>query len=100
IDAIPTLIVGKNVLANLLLLKFMFSGMLLIEAYLAYKILATYAPKFALVGAMFIVWNPYMLFEYSANGHNDVVFMLFVLLAILALVKDRPVLAFTLIIAS
>lgn len=100
IDAIPTLLVGKNVLANLLLLKFMFSGMLLIEAYLAYKILSTYAPKFALVGAMFIAWNPYMLFEYSANGHNDVVFMLFVLLAILALVKDRPVLAFTLIIAS
>lgn len=100
IDAIPTLLVGKNVLANLLLLKFMFSTMLLIEAYLAYKILSTYAPRFALVGAIFIAWNPYMLFEYSANGHNDVVFMLFVLLAILALVKDRPVLAFALIIAS
>jgi hypothetical protein len=100
IDAIPTLIVGRNLLANLLLLKFMFSTMLLIEAYLAYKILASYAPEFALVGSLFIAWNPYMLFEYSANGHNDVVFMLFVLLAILALVKDCPVLAFALIIAS
>ena len=100
IDATPTLIVGRNVLANLLLLKFMFSGMLLVEAFLAYKILVNYAPEFALVGAIFIAWNPYMLFEYSANGHNDVVFMLFLLLAILALVKNHPVLAFALIIAS
>ncbi len=100
IDAIPTLLVGKNVLANLLLLKFLFSTMLLVEAYLAYQILRHYAPKFALVGALFIAWNPFMLFDFSANGHNDVVVMLFVLLAVLALVKEHPVLAFAFIIAS
>ncbi len=100
IDAIPTLLVGKNVLANLLLLKFMFSTMLLVEAYLAYRILRDYAPNLALVGALFIAWNPFMLFDFSANGHNDVVVMLFVLLAVLALVKEHPVLAFAFIIAS
>lgn len=100
IDAIPTLLVGKNVLANLLLLKFMFSALLLAEAYLAYRALRHYAPNFALVGALFIAWNPFMLFDFSANGHNDIIVMFFVLLAVLALVKEHPVLAFAFIIAS
>jgi alpha-1,6-mannosyltransferase len=100
IDAIPTLIFGRNVLASLLLLKFLFSAMLVVEAYLAYRILSHYAPDFALVGALFIAWNPFMLFDFSANGHNDIIVMLFVLLAILALVKEHPVLAFALIVAS
>ncbi len=100
IDALPTLLVGRNLLANLLLLKSMFSALLIFEAFLVYKIISSYAPKFALVGALFIAWNPLAFFEYSANGHNDVVVMLFVLLAIFALVKERLVLAFALIIAS
>lgn len=100
IDALPTALVGRNLLANLLLLKLLFSAMLLVEAFLVYKILSNYAPKLAVPGALFIAWNPYTLFEYSANGHNDVAVLLFVLLAILALVKERPVLAFALILAS
>ncbi len=100
IDAIPTLLVGRNLLANLLLLKSLFSGLLIFEAFLVYKIISSYAPKFALVGALVIAWNPLAFFEYSANGHNDVVVMLFVLLAILALLKERPVVAFALILSS
>lgn len=87
-------------LLNLLLLKYLFSGMIVLEAYIAYKILCRLSPRLAIAGAIFIAWNPVMLFEYSANGHNDVVMMLFVLLGILALVKERPVLALTLITAS
>ncbi|MBE3560557.1 MAG: hypothetical protein IMW89_15260 [Ktedonobacteraceae bacterium] len=100
IDAIPTVLVGRNLLANLLLLKAMFSVMYLVEAYLVYKILSHYAPKLALAGALLIAWNPQGFFEYSANGHNDVAAMLFVLLAILALTKKRHTLAFGLVIAS
>lgn len=100
IDALPTWIVGRNLLANLLLIKLMFSAMLIIEAFLVYKILTQVAPKVALAGALFIAWNPYALFEFCANSHNDIAMMLFVLLATLALVNDRPVLAFNLIVAS
>ncbi|GAC1506323.1 MAG: hypothetical protein NVS2B12_20750 [Ktedonobacteraceae bacterium] len=104
IDALPSLLTGNlagnNVLANLLLLKGMFSALLIGEAFLVYKILAGSAPKFALAGALFIAWNPLALFEYSANGHNDLVVMLFMLLAILALQKERPVLSWALLIAS
>ncbi len=100
IDAIPTVIFGRNFLANLLLLKFLFSAFILIEAFLVYKILSHYAPKFALAGALFICWNPHILFEYSANSHNDIVVMLFVTLAVLALVKDHHILACALLVAS
>jgi hypothetical protein len=100
IDAIPTVIVGRNLLANLLLLKFLFSIFMLIESFLAYKILSHYAPQFALAGCLFISWNPHILFEYSANSHNDIIVMLFVTLAVLALVKDHHILACSLIVAS
>jgi hypothetical protein len=100
IDAIPTFFVRRNLLANLLLLKGIFSALLIFEAFLTYKIISSYAPKFALVGALFIAWNPLALYEYSANGHNDVVVMLFVLLAILALVKEKLVMAFALVVVS
>jgi hypothetical protein len=100
IDAVPTFIVGRNLLADLLLLKLMFSAMLLIEAFLIYKILSHLSPKLALAGAIFIAWNPYALFEYCANSHNDVAMMLFVVCAILALVKNRMALAFVLIVAA
>jgi hypothetical protein len=100
IDAIPTVIFGRNLLENLLLLKFLFSAFILIEAFLVYKILLHYAPKLALAGALFICWNPDILFEYSANSHNDIIVMLFVTVAVLALVKDRHVLACALLVAS
>ncbi|MBV9689363.1 MAG: hypothetical protein JO202_06605 [Ktedonobacteraceae bacterium] len=100
IDAVPTVIVGRNLLAMLLLMKLMFSAILVVEAFLVYKILSHYAPEFALAGAVFVAWNPYALFEYSANAHNDIVMMLFVLLACLALVHSRHVLAFVLLVAA
>ncbi len=100
IDALPTLVVGRNLLANLLLIKVIFSSMLITEAFLVYKILTRIAPQIALAGALFIAWNPYALSEFSANSHNDIAMMLFVLLAILALVYDRLLLAFILITTS
>jgi hypothetical protein len=85
---------------NLLLLKGMFSMMMLVCAWLVYHILSSYAPKWALAGMLLFAWNPLVLFEYSANSHNDVVIVLFVLLALFALTKEHPVLAFALILAS
>ena len=100
IDAVPTLLAGRNVLANLILLKVIFSAALLLEGFLAYKILLKIGPKFALAGALALAWNPFALFEFSANSHNDILMVLFVLLAVLALVEDRPILALILITAS
>ncbi len=100
LDTIPTLLAGRNVLANLILFKVLFSVALLVGAFVAYKILMRIGPKFALAGALALAWNPFALFEYSANSHNDILMVLFILLAVLALVEERPILALTLITAS
>jgi hypothetical protein len=100
IQALPIVIAGRNVLASLLLFKLMFSAMLIIEAFFIYKILSHIAPKFALAGALALAWNPFALLEYSANSHNDIVMMLFIVLALFVLIQERHVWAMTLISAS
>src|SRR5207244_3121879 len=62
--------------------------------------LSRYAPKWALAGMLLFAWNPTVLFEYIANSHNDIVVVLLALLALFALSREHPILAFALIIAS
>ncbi len=100
IDAIPTLLVHRNLLANLLLLKLMFSAMGLAEAYAVYTIVKRRWPALALSGALLVAWNPLFLFEVSVNGHNDVVMMLFAVLGIASLSDDELTLGPLLITAS
>ena len=49
---------------------------------------------------MLFAWNPLVLFEYCANSHNDILVVFFALLALFALTREHPVLAFACIIAS
>lgn len=100
IQALPIAIAGRNILFYLIILKFIFSGSLIIQAFLIYKILFQIAPKFALPATLALSWNPFALLEYSANGHNDIVMTLFIILAVFTLVKEHHVWALTLIIAS
>ncbi|HEX3641271.1 MAG TPA: hypothetical protein VHV10_08275 [Ktedonobacteraceae bacterium] len=100
IQALPVAIGGRNILASLLLLKFMSSGMLVISAFFVYKILFPIKPEFALPGVLALAWNPFALFEFCANGHNDIVMMLLIILAIFTLRNEHPVWALTLITAS
>ena len=100
IQAIPTIIAGRNVIATLLLIKTMFAGMLLFEGWGAYKILQHLAPRLALPGALALVWNPFALFEYVANSHNDIVMTLFIVLGVWALVEEKYRLALILVTAS
>lgn len=100
IQALPIVIAGRNVLASLLIIKFMSSALLIIEAFFIYKILSHVAPKLALAGALALAWNPFALLEYSANSHNDITMMLFVIIALFALLKEHHLWAIALITAS
>lgn len=100
IDALPTFVVGRNLLASLILLKLMFSGMALAGAYLVYQIVARTSPAHAVAGALFVAWNPLVMFEVGANGHNDIAMVLFLLLAVLSLVENDLVFAVLLLVAS
>lgn len=100
IDAVPTVLVGRNLLANLMLLKLLFSAMVLAEAFLVYRILQAVGPRWAVSGALLIAWSPYILFEVSANAHNDIAVMLFALLALQSMVEGELTTGPVLLMAS
>ena len=56
---------------------------------LTYAILRAWKPEWALRGTLFYAWNPLVLFEVAGNGHNDAVVVMFMLLAVYALVLAR-----------
>ncbi|HTI13639.1 MAG TPA: hypothetical protein VL461_03585 [Dictyobacter sp.] len=100
IDSIPTMVSGHNLLLNMLLLKAFFALFMLTEAYLLYQILLLVKPDLAIAGALAFVWNPYVLLEYVANCHNDIVMMFFVLLALYAVLKGHHTFALFFILLS
>jgi len=100
IDAVPTVLVGRNLLANLMLLKLLFSAMVLVEAFLVFRILQAVGPRWAVSGALLVAWSPYVLFEVSANAHNDIAVMLFALLALLSMVEGELTIGPMLLTAS
>jgi hypothetical protein len=88
---------GTNLLAgsaDLLANVWAFKGLAILfyvlDIGLIYGILVEIKPAYALPGAFLFAWNPLLLFETAANGHNDSVMMFFVLLAIYLLLKQRP----------
>jgi hypothetical protein len=85
---------GTNLLAGsaeLLANVWAFKGLAILfyvlDSGLIYGILAEIKPAYALPGAFLFAWNPLLLFETAANGHNDSVMVFFVLLAIHFLLK-------------
>lgn len=76
-----SLIFKNNVWANLFSLKLFFILLNIISGWLIYKIsknkLAFYLYAF----------NPLIIFEFAINGHNDVLFIFFILLSFLFLCK-------------
>ncbi len=56
-------------------------------ALLVYATLRRVRPDGAARGALFFAWNPLVLWETAGNGHNDMVMVLFLMLACWALVR-------------
>jgi hypothetical protein len=100
IDAVPVMISGGSLLLELVLSKCMFAACLLVEAEVVRRILLQVSPRFALSGMLLVAWNPLLLFEIVANGHNDIVMILLVSLALLALCSNYLVLGIALGAAS
>lgn len=84
---------GSSLLANLLLFKGAALLIHLLNAGLIYDILARWRSSYALAGTLLFAWNPLVLFECTANGHNDGLMMFFVLLAIDLYLSGRFALA-------
>ncbi len=69
-------------------------------AWVIARTLAELRPNDAAVGALLFLWNPVVLWEGVANGHNDVVVMLLVLLALLAWARRYDAVVLPLLLAG
>ncbi len=83
INGFFTLLFKNNVILNLFSLKLFFIIINILNGYLIYKITKN-KEAFYLYAL-----NPLILFEFAINGHNDVLFTFFVILAILFLNKKE-----------
>jgi Gpi18-like mannosyltransferase len=71
-----------SLVANLLAFKVLAVLAYTLQAALIYLILCRRKPALANVGLLAFAWNPLVLYEFVANGHNDAVMMAFVLLGV------------------
>jgi hypothetical protein len=99
VSAIGT--VGPNDLPfGLLYLKGLAAVAFLASAWLVERILLHFRPEAALEGLYLFAWNPFVLLMAVGDGHNDIVMMALALLAIWLLLKERWVLAWSVLALS
>lgn len=94
------LVGSADLLANVWAFKGLAILFYVLDIALIYSILAKIKPAYALGGAFLFAWNPLLLFETAANGHNDSVMMFFVLLAIYLLLEHKTSLSIIALICS
>ena len=100
VSLIPTALSNGSVLAGLLLFKALALLCFVACSVAIWAILQAVAPARAPSGTLLFAWNPLLLFELVGNGHNDVLMVLLLLLAILALVRRPRLLVFPLLAAA
>jgi hypothetical protein len=99
-SAWPALVVGGNLLWNLILLKATYGLLVVAEGMIVYRLLSRVEPRRALAGAILVAWSPLLLFECAVNGHNDILMLVMVSLGLLALVEGRGAVGVLLVGAS
>ncbi len=77
--AIPT---GERWLTGLVGFKLLASLSLLGCAWLLYRLVRRTRPGWETAAVLLFAWNPFVLLRVAGNGHNDLVMMFFVLLAL------------------
>lgn len=75
---------GESLLGTLIGHKLVAAASVFACGALVYVILRRARPADALAGWVFVAWNPLLLVEMAANGHNDALMAALVLLAVLA----------------
>ena len=96
----PTALSNGSVLAGLLLFKALALICFAACSVAIWEILRAVAPARAPAGTLLFAWNPLLVFELVGNGHNDVLMVLFLLLAVLVLVRGPRLLVFPLLAAA
>jgi alpha-1,6-mannosyltransferase len=87
---IAILQITQHIPFALLLFKSLVIGASLLTASLIWRILGRVRPKDQLLGTLVYLWNPMIIVEFAAEGHNDALMIVFVLLSLLFAVQARP----------
>ncbi len=83
------LVAGEGITANILAFKGAMALFHLLNVIIVWSILGLLAPRRQRFGTMIYAWNPIALTIGVGGGHNDVMMMTLVLLALYLLVKGR-----------
>ena len=81
---------GTNITAGVLLFKVIAVLANLGSAFLIWKVLGRIHPSMQLTGTLAYLWNPLVLTELCAEGHNDAVMIFFSIAAVAAAITSRP----------
>jgi hypothetical protein len=84
---------GNGVLANVLAFKWLPGLFLLGSVGVVAAILKRHTSRPVLAGVLLLAWNPVVLYEAWGNGHNDIIMIFWVLLAVWAMLEKRYTLA-------
>ncbi len=82
-------VAGDGLFSNILAYKVAVLVMHLLATAAVYLFLKEVRPELATWGAIFYGWNPMVIFETIASGHNDVMMALFVGLSLIAAMRRR-----------
>lgn len=85
----PVKLAGSQLQPELHLLKLYTSGFYLASAALVYLMARRLSPDRATFATCLYAWNPFIVMRVAGNGHNDVVMLFFLLLALWALFDGR-----------
>ncbi|MDZ4877571.1 MAG: hypothetical protein CLLPBCKN_007006 [Chroococcidiopsis cubana SAG 39.79] len=80
----------QQIPSALLLFKSLVVASSLLCAVLIWCILSRVRPQDRLLGTLVYLWNPMIVIEFAAEGHNDALMIVFVLLSLLLAVQARP----------
>ena len=95
-----SLIAGDDLWLNLLMMNLLPALFFIASAIVITLILKQSDPAHWLAGTLLFAWNPLVLFEGPGNGHNGIIMMFFVLLAIYFLVRRQWVWVLPALVAS
>jgi hypothetical protein len=84
-----TAVTGERLLAGLVLFKIVLVGFHLLNVFLVARVAASSGVARPEVAALIYAWNPLLVYETAGNGHNDIVMLTGLLLALWALSVRR-----------
>jgi hypothetical protein len=96
----PVVVAGSSLPVAIVALKLVNMALVLLSGVVLWQLLADRAPDQRRLAVLALLWNPLVWAEVLWSNHNDVVMMIWVLLALLAFQRNRPILSMSLLMCG